>query len=217
MLLSEIERGTHTVQDWCKRLVNSYVYGTIEGISNKPSVIYIKAMGDWNEASEEAFRLSEMYYKFPEGSTQVTKVCFLNVIAFRPDPGVYNIERFPVLASHLPHRQWHFGTTSDSFAIRRLSGENWAFGFDSLESCFNPVYPTVGDAIDMLKAKEKRHVAISNKVSLLASGAKLDRVMLLYRFTPIATIHSGMWFPSSAGKALEKVALEYKDLLLSML
>lgn len=218
MFLKDIEPGAHSTHDWNKRLCGSYIYGYLDGIFDTPSVIWIKAITEYEDTSQAAFENAELYWKIVgDGQPRCCSLSRLFVLSFKPDVGVYNLSKFPIHVSHLPYRQWHFGVTNESLVMRRLNGQNWNFSFESLLPCFNPWYPTLSDAVEMLKEGERKHVAISNRVSILTSGVKKDRFLLLYQFVPIASINNGMWFPSAVGKPFEKVAMEYKDRLLNLL
>lgn len=218
MFLKDIEPGAHSTYDWNKRLCGSYIYGTITGIVDEPSVIWIKSISEFDETNINAYNNSEVSWKIVGAANpRISELNRLFVISFKPDVGVYNLSKFPIHVFHLPYRQWHFGVTSESLMMKRLSGQNWNFAYESLLPCFNPWYPTLADAVGMLKDGERKHIAVSNKVSLLTSGVKKDRFLLLYQFIPIATINNGMWFPSVVGKPFEKVAMEYRDNLLALL
>lgn len=216
MRLPDIEPNTHSPQDWHKRLSSSYIYGH-NGLVSTPKVLHIKAISEISGTSEQDYEAALVVYKDAEGNTQQCPASRLHVEAFRPEPGIYNLQQFPVSVTHLPFRQWHFGCTSESISIKRLSGQHWNLATHLYENLFNPTYPTLGDAVELLKAKKKKHIAVSPYVSLLASGAKTDRFVILYKFVPIASINNGMWFPSPAARPLEKIALEYKDVLMDLI
>jgi len=216
MLLPNIEPNTHSPNDWNKRLSNSYVYASVDnGATNK--VVFVKAVSEILGTSLEDYQNATVIYKDHQTQAQQCNASKFGVESFRPEVGIYNLDKFPVFITHLPFRQWHFGCTSESIAIKRLSGIGWNVSMREYEYLFNPEYPTLGDAVDLLKGKKKKHIALSPYVSLLASGTKVDRFVLLYKFVPMASINSGMWFPSPSGLALEKVALEYKDVIMELL
>lgn len=220
MRLHEIESGHHTPHDWSKRLSSSYIYGTVNGVVNTPEVLYVRAIGEVQGTNLNAFKSTEIYVrtKHTHGDHVSARLSDLDVISFKPDPGIYNVRnKYPISLTHTTYRQWHFGCTNETIRLVRLSGQAIPQHYVDLEFCFNPVYPTIGNAIELLKTKERKHVAISPKVSILASGKSIDRFVLLYNFLPLATINNGMWFPSQSGKALEKIANEYKHVLMSLI
>jgi hypothetical protein len=216
MKLFDIEPNTHSPEDWNKRLNNSWIYGAID--NKPPATLYIRGIQAIQSTTKAAFDMASVQYKgVNDVGYSASTLSMLDVHNFKPDVGVYNLDYFPILLTHLPYRQWHFGATSESITCSRLSGAPISWNGHTLDLCFNPTYPTLGKAVELLKTRKKKHVALSKKVSLLASGVKLDRFLLLYNFLPIATIQNGMWFPASSGKPLERVANEYKDVLLSLI
>lgn len=218
MKLFDIEPNTHSPHDWSKRLVSSYIYGTVDGQVAEPSVIYVRSVGEMPQTTLSAYKACDLYLRVSSSNINVARLNDLNVLSFRPEPGIYNFQdRYPVMVTHTSFRQWHFGVTPETIRIQRLNNTAQDHNYTILDSCFNAVYPTIGNAVEDLKKGKRKHIAISPKVSILASGSTLDRFVLLYKFLPLATINNGMWFPSQSGKSLEKIANEYKQVLMELI
>lgn len=219
MKLFDIEPNTHTPEDWNKRLGGSYILGSVPGLIHKVETLYIRQIQALQNVTRASYQTAVIIFRTttnPQLNVNAT-LDDLDVVAFKPEKGVYNLEHWPVLVTHLPFRQWHFGATSESINIQRLSGEPIALNNAVAQSIFQPIYPTIGDAIALLKSGKKKHVAVSQNVSFLMSGVQKDRLLLMYNFIPIATINNGMWFPAQAGKPLDRIANEYRETVLPLL
>lgn len=188
MKLKDLDGGVHVIEDIAKKLRNSYLYASIDGATAK--VVGIRDIGPHSIWLYDDDGLNSNYYEH--------KLDKFDVISFRPMPGLYNFPHMkrPLMLSNLPQRQWRIGWCRDNTVLSSVKGQQYTvehFRPKDLMCCYEPVYPTLEEAVVMLKGGGHGvHIAISNTISVLRNG--VNKYTLLKNFTPFLVWNNKMVF-----------------------
>lgn len=204
-----IDGGVHSFDDLRKRYQGTVVYGCIADQDAKP--YYIKEIDGstlylWNNQND---------------GNQSVKADKFFLIQDRPHEGIYNFraKKRPYRVVADPKRQWKWGWNLENRWVHTITGialdpinvDATNQDLSDRKDFYEPWYPPLTDAIDMLDAGLYKHLAINNSISIMKKGPKLT---VLKNFVPFLAFVNGVCFKIPPLDALLiKDYREYANLL----
>ena len=189
-LLIDLDGGIHSQDDLQRKFKGTIVYGArSETEESRP--LYIKEISGGVVYSYEG-------WKDHYTSSNTNEFC---IDHSRPSPGIYNYlhSKRPIKVEYIPERQWKVGWCQENIAVKHVRDVHvniWNMPLASVKDIYVPWYPTIPEAIELLKAYKFRHLAINSSVSILRANTsnKGFKIIVLKNFIPFMTISNGMLF-----------------------
>jgi hypothetical protein len=181
MILSNLDGGIHSVEDLRRKFTHTWVYARPN--LDVPATCYISEMFD--NVVIGIFYQDSRWIDF---QCQITE---FDLIRPRPEIGVYNLATRPALLEQSFTRQWKVGLCQDNMTLRSMNGMS-ILENEQIPFLYEPKYPTLSEALTLIKKGDKKHIAISNKYSIRQG---ISRSVLLYLFKPILVFNMGFTFP----------------------
>ena len=189
-LLADLDGGIHSQDDLQRKFKGTIIYGA-PSVNDAPRPLYIRDIsGD-----------SVYCYEGWKDSYQTSHVFEFCLDQSRPMPGIYNYlhAKRPVKVEYIPERQWKVGWCQENIVVKHVRDVNvniWNMPLSSTKDIYVPWYPSIPEAIELLKAQKFRHLAINSSVSILRANTnnKGFKIIVLKNFIPFMTISNGMLF-----------------------
>lgn len=206
MYMKDLDGGIHTDEDFHRKFKSTIVYARPNKLTEEPCPIFIRHVEDdrvfyqtgWNSSTYEAYTSD------------------FDILSLRPRSGIYNhVEsNRPFHVQQIPARQWRIGWCEENISVCSVKQQAFSpynVNLEGLKCFFEPVYPSIPDAVKLLINGSHKHVAINSSVSILKGNS---RFVVLKDFIPFMTISNGMFFKvPPSDQILKKDYQLYADLL----
>jgi len=189
MRLIDLDNGSNSISDLLKKFQNTVVELN-HGDSFIP--VFVENIDGHNVLGRVNWKLSGQY------NSELT-AC--EIRGDRPAAGIYNLSgvmgvttQRPIKLVYTGNRQWARGVCQQNVVLSDIKEKYYDISNIELAQytkLYNPVYPSVEEALTELKAKKYKHVALSPNITLMRGN---NRFVFLRNFIPFLTCSNGMVF-----------------------